>query len=109
MAVVQCPVCKKQLEIDIDISMKTKGLVVFRGRVVFLGNLDDIRSLLDFVRDTFRERPRLRKRVLIDRLVQVCGIPYSDACHFIRQLQHEGFMYESEKDELVFVGKSLTL
>lgn len=105
MTVVQCPVCKKQLEIDIDISMKTKGLVVFRGRVVFLGKLDDINSLLDFVRHTFRDRPRLRKQVLIDRLVEECGIPHSDACHFIHHLQQEGFMHEPAEQELAFIGQ----
>ena len=104
MAVVQCPVCKKQLEIDIDISMKTKGLAVFRGRVVFLGNLNDIGSLLDFIRDTFRDRRRLRKQVLIDRLVGVCGIPHSDACHFVEHLQREGFMHEPAQEVLEFIG-----
>ena len=104
MVVVQCPVCRKQLEIDIDISMKTKGLVVFRGRVVFLGNLGDVESLLGFIRDTFRDQPRLRKEVLIDRLVGVCGIPYSDACHFVEQLQREGFMYEPAQEVLEFIG-----
>jgi hypothetical protein len=37
-------------------------------RVVFLVNLDDINSLLGFIFGSFRDRLRLGKQVLIDKL-----------------------------------------
>lgn len=106
MTTIQCPMCKNEFEIELDISVKTKGLVVFRGRMDFLGNLQDVNSLLDFIRDTFRESPRIKKQALIKRLVDTCGIPAGDASHFIEKLQLEGYMYEPEprKEELVFIG-----
>ncbi len=98
--------CKNDFEIELDISVKTKGLVVFRGRMDFLGKLQDINALLDFIKDRFRDSPRLKKQFLINQLVCMCGIPKGDACHFVEKLQEEGYMYEPEtgKEELVFIG-----
>ena len=104
MTTLQCPVCKNEFEIELDISIKTKGLTVFRGRMGFLGKLADVDALLDFIRGSFKESPRLRKAVLIDRLVEVCGIPHSDACHFVEKLKQEGFMYEPRQEELGWIG-----
>ncbi len=104
MTCIQCPVCKNQFAVELDISVKTRGLTVFRGRMDFLGNLEDVNALLDFVRSAFMSSPRLQKQTLIDKLVQKCGIPRSDAHHFVEKLQQEGFIYEQENDELVLIG-----
>ena len=104
MTKIQCPVCKNQFTIELDISVRTKGLTVFRGRLDFLGNLEDVYALMDFVREAFKNKPKLHKQVLIDKLVDECGIPHSDACHFVEKLQQEGFIYEPENEELVFIG-----
>ncbi len=106
MTAIQCPMCKNEFEIELDISVKTKGLTVFRGRMDFLGKLQDVNALLQFIKETFKDSPRLKKQVLINRLVEVCGIPQGDACHFVEKLQEEGYMYEPEigKEELVFIG-----
>jgi hypothetical protein len=96
--------CKNEFEIELDISVKTKGLTVFRGRMDFLGNLQDVNALLDFIRDSFRDKQQLHKKVLINRLTETCGIPHSDACHFVEKLLLEGFMYEPKPEELVFIG-----
>ncbi len=96
--------CKNEFEIELDISVKTKGLTVFRGRMDFLGNLTDVNALLDFIRDSFHDKKQLHKQVLINRLMENCGIPHSDACHFVEKLLLEGFMYEPRPDELVFIG-----
>ncbi len=104
MTCIQCPVCKNQFAIELDISVKTRGLTVFRGRMDFLGNLEDVNALLDFVRSAFLSSPLLHKQTLIDKLVQKCGIPRRDAHHFVEKLQQEGFIYEQENDELVLIG-----
>jgi len=104
MVSIQCPICKGHIGLDLDISMKARGLIVFRGRIVFLGNLKDVGSLLAFIRESFRHCLRIPRHVLIEKLVRVCGIPYSDACHFVEQFQQEGFLYEPVKDELEFIG-----
>ena len=104
MTTIQCPICKRQFKIHLDISLRTRGLTVFRGRVSFLGNLEKVSSLLDFIREILRDMPRLQKRVLVDKLVQVCGVPHSDACHFVEKLQQEGFIHQPDNEELMFVG-----
>lgn len=104
MTSIQCPVCKNQFAIELDISVKTRGLTVFRGRLDFLGNLGDVNALLDFIRLAFQSTPRLQKQALVDKLVKSCGIPRSDAHHFVEKLQQEGFIYEQRNDELVLIG-----
>lgn len=104
MTKILCPVCKNEFEIELDISVRTKGLTVFRGKMAFLGRLTDVNQLMDFIRETFEYSPRIKKQILIDKLEQVCGIPHSDACHFIEKLRDEGFMYEPRNDELAFIG-----
>ena len=101
MANIQCPMCKKHFAIDIDISIKTRGLTVFRGFIGFLGNLKDANALLGFIRETFGNRPSLNKHVLINRLVEECGIPPEDACRFIQKLQQEGFVSGPENGDLI--------
>lgn len=101
---IQCPICKSEYEIELNISIKTKGMTVFRGSMAFLGNLADVNALLDFIRETFKESPTLRKEVLINRLVEACDIPHRDACHFVEKLQEEGFMYEPKLGELGWIG-----
>lgn len=108
MAKVQCPVCKRHFAIDIDISINTRGLTVFRGFIGFLGNLKDANALLGFIRDTFGNRPSIDKHVLINRLVDECGIPPEDACRFIQKLQQEGFVSGHENGNLVLTGSQLT-
>ena len=104
MTSVQCPICKNQFGIQLDISVRTRGLIVFRGKLGFLGNLESINSLRHFIRKTFIRSKRLSKQSLIDRLEKECGIPHSDACHFVQTLQQEGFMDKASKGELGFVG-----
>ena len=104
MTTIQCPMCKNEFEIELDISVKTKGLTVFRGRMGFLGKLEDVNALMEFIRESFKGRSRLKKEVLINKLSDECGIPHSDAHHFIDKLREEGFMYEPAKEELAFIG-----
>ena len=104
MTKIQCPVCKNQFTIELDISVRTKGLTVFRGRLDFLGNLEDVYALMDFIRKAFKDKSRMHKQALIAKLVDECGIPHSDASHFVEKLQQEGFIYEPENEELVFIG-----
>jgi len=96
--------CKNEFEIELDISVKTKGLTVFRGRMGFLGRLEDVNSLMEFIKEAFKGSSRLSKKVLIDKLTEECGIPHSDAHHFVDKLREEGFMYEPVKEELAFIG-----
>ena len=104
MTNIQCPVCKNEFEIELDISVKTKGLTVFRGRMGFLGKLEDVNALMNFIKEAFGGKKKLKKKVLINKLVDTCGIPDSDAHHFVEHLQQEGFMYEPGNEELVFIG-----
>lgn len=104
MTTIQCPLCKNEFEIELDISIKTKGLIVFRGRMGFLGNLQDVNALLDYIREAFKDKQKLEKQILVDMLANDCGIPHNDACHFIEKLLLEGFMYERRPEELVFIG-----
>lgn len=94
---------------ELEINVHAKGLTVFRGRVGFLGRLEDMHALLDCIRETFqtdasRNPGKLEKKVLIDKLTQVHGIPHSDACHFIDTLQQEGFIYAHGDGELRLRG-----
>ena len=36
---------------------------MFRGRMGFLGKLDDVNALMDFIREAFDGRPKLQKKV----------------------------------------------
>ena len=104
MTTIQCPMCKNEFEIELDISVKTKGLTVFRGRMGFLGKLEDVHALMEYIRHAFKGRKKLHRKVLIGKLVCECGIPENDAHHFVDKLQEEGFMYEPVKEELAFIG-----
>ena len=97
---IQCPACKEEFEIELDIAVKTKGSTVFRGKMVFLGNTENIYQLLDFVRDNFKGKAKIKRNELIKKLVEECGVPHGDACHFIEKLKEEGLMYEPKVDEL---------
>ena len=104
MTSIQCPMCKNEFEIELDISVKTKGLTVFRGKMAFLGTLGDVNDLLGYVQRLFSDRKRLSRCVLIHHLVRDCSIPAEDAHHLVRQLHREGFMYEPSPGNLSFVG-----
>ena len=96
--------CKNEFEIELDISVKTKGLTVFRGRMGFLGKLEDVNALMEFIKEAFQGKKRLQKKVLIDRLISECNIPRRDACHFVEKLREEGFIYEPARNELAFIS-----
>ena len=59
MTTIQCPVCKNDFEIELDISIKTKGLTVFRGKMGFLGKLEDVNALLK----QFRQMQKMMKQL----------------------------------------------
>ena len=96
--------CKNEFEIELDISIKTKGLTVFRGRMGFLGSLEDVNALMQFIKEEFKGKERLRREVLVNKLVSECGIPEGDADHFVEKLREEGFIFEPVKEELAFIG-----
>ena len=104
MPKIQCPACKQEFEIEMDIAIRTNISIVFRGRIAFLGRLKDINQLLDFIRSTFKERKRVNKETLVKKLREECGIPHDDACHFIERLKQEGFVYEPKEEELSFTS-----
>ena len=84
--------------------LTTTGLRVFRGKMSYLGKLKEVEVLPDFLEEIFKLNKRLPKEILIDRLEKECGIPPSDACHFIEKLQQEGLMSESSNGEVALVG-----
>ncbi len=55
MVAIQCPVCKGAFEIEMDISIRTKGMTVFRGQMGFVGKLADVKAVMDFVQQTFEQ------------------------------------------------------
>lgn len=93
----QCQRCKGEFRTDIDISVRTHRLIVFRGRMVCLGRLEDANALLDFVRNALNQKPKLKKKELISHLVRECRIPKHDVIHIVEQLLKEGVL--SEDDE----------
>ena len=95
MAEMQCPRCRYEFKINIDISIRNKGLSVFRGRMVSLGKLDNVDNLFDFLNITFSRTPEIRRDKLIGRLVNVCRIPREDAIYIIGQFLQEGMLYEN--------------
>jgi DNA replicative helicase MCM subunit Mcm2 (Cdc46/Mcm family) len=101
---IQCPACKQEFEIVMDVAIRTNKSIVFRGKIAFLGKLKDISQLLDFIQSTFKEQKRISKQALIKKLTDECDIPHNDACHFIDKLKKEGFMYEPANEELSFVN-----
>jgi hypothetical protein len=95
MTAIQCPLCKKEFNVDLDISFKTHGLAIFCGRMTCLGNLEDASALLDFLKGTLHQTPKIHKKELISRLVRDCRIPKQDATHLAEQLLRDGTLYES--------------
>jgi hypothetical protein len=94
MMETQCPRCKGEFRTDMDISVRTHGLIVFRGRMICLGRLEDSNALLDFVSNALNQKPTLHKKELICCLVKECGIPEHDATHIVGQLLKEGMLSE---------------
>ena len=90
MIEIQCPMYKGKFRTDIDISVRTHRLIVFRGRMVCLGRLRDTNSLLDFVSNALNQKPTLHKKELSSHLVKECGILEHDATHIVEQLLEEG-------------------
>ena len=94
MTAIQCPLCKKEYNVDLNISVKTHSLAIFCGRMTCLGNLEDASALLDFLKGTLHQTPKIHKNELINRLVKDCRIPKHDATHLVEQLLQNGTLHE---------------
>jgi len=104
MSTIQCPVCKNEFDIDLDISITTKGFTVFRGRMAFLGKLRSVDQLFEYIKAIFRSKKRVETEELVQALVADCNIPTLDARYFVDKLKEEGFVYEPRRDLLELVG-----
>ncbi len=96
MTEIQCPICKSEFRTDMDIFVRIYGLVVFRSRMVYLSRLRDTNSLLDFIRNALNQKPKLRKKELINHLIEGSRIPKYDAIYIVEQLLKEGVLSEDD-------------
>jgi hypothetical protein len=102
MPKTQCPICKEEFRLEIDMSIKTHGLAVFRGRLICLGKLKDVNELLDYICMVFNDTSRLHKSTLVRSLIQDCGIPELDVYHIVGKLLKEGMICE-DNEHLILV------
>ena len=102
-ATLNCPHCRQDFEIEMDISIRAKGSAVFRGRMLFLGNAENTYHLIEYIREHFKKYPKIQKEAVMKKLVEEGGIKPSDADHLINKLKREGFMYEVRRKELMFI------